>query len=126
MSLHGGQAAYQADVSRRLKSSFRGHVGSWLAGALLTGGLISLLPARQKKVYVNPLAKNAKGKVELNTNPPQGFAISLVKAMVPIFKPMATAFITKQLANVVGGAKDAQHTAERTTEAAEETAEASA
>ena len=126
ISLHSGQVSYQADVSRRLKTSFRGHVGSWMTGALLTGGLISLLPARQKKVYINPLAKNSKGKVELNTKPPQNFLISLVKALVPIFKPMLTAFITKQLANVVGGAKEAQHTAERTTETAERTTEQAA
>ena len=123
ISLHAGQVSYQADVSRRLKSSFRGHVGSVAYRALLTGGFISFLPARQKKVYINPLAKNSKGKLELNTKPPQNFFISLIKALVPIFKPMLTAFITKQLANVVGGAKEAQHTAERTTEAAQETTE---
>lgn len=123
LSLHAGQVSYQADVSRRLKSSFRGHVGSWLTGALLTGGLISLLPARQKKVYINPLAKNSKGKLEVNTKPPQGFLISLIKTLIPILKPTLMAFVTKQLANVVGGAKEAQHTAERTTESAERTTE---
>ena len=108
MSLHGGQVAYQADVSRRLKSSFRGHVGSWLTGAVLTGGLISLLPARKKNVYINPLTKNGKSKVEQPAADKQAFSITLLKAVVPLVKPMAAAFVTKQFENMMGGAKNPQ------------------
>lgn len=119
MTLHGGQVSYQADVGRRVKSSFRQHLGIWLSGALFTGGLISMLPAREKKIYVNPLAKGDKGKLAAAAKPRGGFFLSLVKALVPIIKPILTAFITKQLANVVGGAEATQKSAERTTEAAE-------
>ncbi len=127
MSLHAGQVAYQADFSRRLKFSFREHVGSWLTGALLTGGLISMLPARQKKVYINPVGKNAKGKLEFNTAPPQSnFLVSLMKASMPLLKPAITAYITKQLASVVGGAKEAEHEAKKATESAERTEEKAA
>ncbi len=132
MTLHGGQVSYQADVGRRVKSSFRQHLGIWLSGALFTGGMISLLPAREKKIYVNPLSKDGKGKLATAAQKKGGgFFLSLIKALVPIIKPILTAFITKQLANVVGGAEAAQksaerttQTAERTTEKAEETAEA--
>ena len=52
MSLHAGQVGYQTDFNRRIKtsfrSSFRQHFGSWLAGALVTGGFISMLPARER------------------------------------------------------------------------------
>ena len=64
MTLHGGQVSYQTDVGRRVKSSLRQHIGRiWLSGALFTGGMISLLPARERKVYVNPLTKDGKGKL---------------------------------------------------------------
>lgn len=113
MSLHGGQVAYQADIGRRLKSSFRGHVGSWLTGAVLTGGLISLLPARKKNVYVNPLSKGGKAKLEVSTNnDKQAFSVTLLKAMVPLVKPMAAAFVTKQFENMMSGAKGAQQPAD--------------
>ena len=124
MTLHVGQVSYQADLPRRVKSSFRQHVGIWLSGALFIGGLISLLPAREKKVYVNPLKKTEKGKVVLNTKPVSGgFFLSLIKALLPIVKPILTAFMTKQLASMVGGAEAAQKSAERTTKAAERTSE---
>ncbi len=124
MTLHGGQVSYQADVGRRVKSSFRHHLGIWLSGALFTGGMISLLPAREKKVYVSPLSKDAKGKVVIGNKPQRGgFFLSLLKALVPIIKPVLTAFITKQLASMVGGAEAAEKSAERTTKAAEKTTE---
>ena len=124
MTLHAGQVSYQADVGRRVKTSFRHHIGAWLAGALVTGGFISLLPARQKKVYVNPLTKEGKGKLAATAKPKGGFFLALIKSLVPIIKPILTAFITKQLANVVGGAEHAQQAAEKTTQAAERTTEA--
>ena len=124
MTLHAGQVGYQTDVSRRVKSSFRHHIGAWLAGALVTGGFISLLPARQKKVYVNPLSKDGKSKLATAAKPQGGgFFLSLIKALMPIVKPILTAFITKQLANVVGGAENAQKAAEQTTKSAERTTE---
>ena len=67
MSLHAGQVGYQTEFNRRVKtsfrSSFRQHFGTWLAGALVTGGFISMLPAREKKVYVNPLSKDGQSKL---------------------------------------------------------------
>ena len=126
MTLHGGQASYQADVGRRVKSSFRQHLGIWLSGALFTGGMISLLPAREKKIYVNPLSKAGKGKLAVGAPKKGGFFLSLIKALVPIIKPILTAFITKQLASVVGGAEAAQKSAERTTKTAERTTEEAA
>ena len=132
MSLHAGQVGYQTDFNRRvktsLKSSFREHLGAWLAGALVTGGFISMLPAREKKVYVNPLSKIGKNKVveQAAKSARGGFFISLIKSLIPIFKPILTAYVTKQLATMVEGAKSTQKSAERTTEAAAQTEEAAA
>lgn len=132
MTLHAGQVGYQADFNRRVKTSlrlsFRQYFGRWLAGALVTGGFISLLPARERKVYVNPLSKVGRTKaVEAAQKPARGgWFLSLIRALVPIVKPIITAFITKQLATMVEGAKSAQKTAERTTEAAAETQQAAA
>ena len=124
MTLHSGQVGYQTDVGRRVKSSFRQHLGIWLSGALFTGGMISLLPAREEKVYVNPLSKDGKGKLAAAAKPARGgFFLSLIKALTPIVKPILTAFITKQLAGLVGGAEAAQKSAERTSKDAERTSE---
>jgi hypothetical protein len=119
MALHGGQVRYQADVNRRLKASVKDNVGRWIAGALVTGGVISLLPMRERKVYVNPLSTAGKSKVGSAPKSGGGFWASFFKMLVPLIKPLLTAFVTKQLANVVGGAKEAQHTAEETAKVAE-------
>ena len=100
MALHAGQVKYQADVGRRVKVSFREHVGMWLTGALVTGGAISLLPRREKKVYVNPLSKVGKAKVRDVENPKKpGFWMMLLGLLMPIIKPIATRFLTKQLSS---------------------------
>jgi hypothetical protein len=121
MALHGGQVRYQADVNRRLKASVKDNVGRWIAGALVTGGVISLLPMRERKVYVNPLSKGGRSKASAPPPRPSGggFWASFFRALVPLLKPLLTAFVTKQLANVVGGAKEAQESAEATTKVAE-------
>lgn len=128
VSLHVGNAKVQAEFGRRLTGSFRKsfgrHVVPWLTGALFTGGLVSLLPARRKTVYVNPLPKAGRGKISVSASATAdhkgggGFFMTLIRALTPLLKPLLTAFITKQLANVVGGAKDAAETAEQTTEKA--------
>ena len=104
MALHAGQVKYQADVSRRVKTSVResvrDHVGVWLTGALVTGGAISLLPRREKKVYVNPLSKTGKAKVKDVENPKKpGFWMMLLGLLMPIIKPIATRFLSKQLSS---------------------------
>ena len=109
-----------------MKTSFRHHIGVWLGGALVTGGFISMLPAREKKVYVNPLSKTGKDKLVTPAKKSGGFFLSLIKALVPIIKPILTAFITKQLANVVGSAEHTQKSAEHTQKSAERTTEAAA
>lgn len=123
MDLHGGQVRYQADVNRRVQASLREHVGRWITGALVTGGVISLLPRRERKIYVNPLSREGKEKLAASGKGAGGggFWASFFRALVPLFKPILTAFVTKQLANIVGGAKEAQHSAEQTTKAAEKT-----
>lgn len=121
VSLHVGNARHQAEVGRRLTGSFKGsfqrHVVPWLTGALFTGGLVSLLPARRKTVYVNPLSKAVRGKVTIQAEAAPkggGFFMTLIRALTPLLKPILTAFLTKQLANVIGGGRDTQESAERT------------
>ena len=113
MTLHAGQVKYQADVGRRVKLSFRQHVGYWLTGALVTGGAISLLPMRERKVYVNPLSKDGKKKLKDVENPKKpGFWMMLLGLLMPIIKPIATRFLTKQLSSYLEPPKSASDDAD--------------
>ena len=100
IALHAGQVKYQSDVGRRVKTSFRDHVGIWLTSALVTGGAISMLPMRERKVYVNPLSKVGKSKVKDVENPKKpGFWMMLLGLLMPIIKPIATRLLTKHLSS---------------------------
>ena len=103
MALHVGQVKYQSDVTRRVKGSVRDHIGMWLTGALVTGGAISLLPRREKKVYINPLSKSGKDRikeVERAESPKKpGFWLTLLGLLMPIIKPIATRLLTKHLSS---------------------------
>ncbi len=107
MSLHAEQVRYQSDVSRRLKSSFRHHVGLWLTGALVTGGAISLLPAREKKGYVNPLSKSGKSKTakanDVENPKKPGFWMAILGLLMPVIKPIVTRLLTKHLSTYLEG-----------------------
>ena len=103
-----------------MTESFRHHLGAWLAGALVAGGAVSLLPMRERKVYVNPLTKDGKSKLAASAKPPGGFFLSLIRALTPIIKPLLTAFITKKLASLLEGAEGAQKAAERTADKADQ------
>ena len=107
ISLHAGQVKYQSDVPRRLKSSFRHHVGLWLTGALVTGGAMSLLPAREKKVYINPLSKSGKAKAskvkDVESPRKSGFWMTLLGLLMPVIKPIVTRLLTKHLSTYLEG-----------------------
>ncbi len=57
-----------------------------------------MLPMREKKVYINPLSRGGKAKVKDIENPKKpGFWMMLLGLLMPIIKPIATRFLTKQL-----------------------------
>ena len=57
-----------------------------------------MLPMREKKVYINPLSKSGKAKVKDIENPKKpGFWMMLLGLLMPIIKPIATRFLTRQL-----------------------------
>ena len=62
-----------------------------------------MLPRREKKVYVNPLAKSGKSRLKEveNAESPRkpGFWLTLLGLLMPIIKPIATRLLTKHLSS---------------------------
>ena len=80
------------DVGRRMSDSVRRHSWVWMSGAAIFGWLLSRLPARKKKIYVQA-ANSEKSKSRH-----QGFVAQIWRGMWSIAKPVIVAYVTKRIA----------------------------
>jgi hypothetical protein len=80
------------DVGRRMSDSVREHSWVWMSVAAIFGWLLSRLPARKKKIYVQA-ANSEKWKSHH-----QGFGAQIWKGMWSIAKPLIVAYVTKRIA----------------------------
>ncbi len=80
------------DVERRLSESVKQHSWAWMSVAAVFGWILSRLPARKKKVYIE--APNSGKKVRYR----EGFLSTAWKAAWSIGKPLLTAYLTKKIA----------------------------
>jgi hypothetical protein len=84
----------QLDLRKYFADSLRRHSVGWMSFAAIAGWLLSRLPARKKKVYVQaktgePLRK-ASGR--------NGLLLAVGKGAWSVAKPLLTAYLTQKLA----------------------------
>jgi hypothetical protein len=80
------------DIGNRMSDSLRKHSWGWMSIAAMFGWILSRLPARKKKVYIQ--AANS----EKWTAPKQSFMVQIWKGLWSIAKPLVVAYVTKQIA----------------------------
>ena len=80
------------DVGRRMSESFREHSWSWMSAAAIFGWLLSRLPARKKKIYIQ--AADSGKRVSSKG----GFLVQIWRGVWSIAKPLVVAFLTKKIA----------------------------
>jgi hypothetical protein len=80
------------DIGHRMSDSLRKHSWGWMSIAAMFGWILSRLPARKKKVYVQ--ATNS----EKWTAHKEGFMVHVWKGLWSIAKPLVVAYVTKQIA----------------------------
>lgn len=83
-----------ANVSRRLQRSASGHPSIWMAGAATMGWLISRIPARKKKIYVDNL-----GQKKMRRGFFAALLLGLIKIVADVAKPSIVAFASKKIAD---------------------------
>jgi hypothetical protein len=89
------------DIGRQMSDSVRRHSWIWMSLAAIFGWLLSRLPARKKKIYIQASdSQKAKSR---------GIGLSghIWKAAWSIAKPMITAYLTTRIAEKIkiSGAK---------------------
>ena len=84
------------DVPTHLKHSFHQNKAAYIGGATFLGLILSKLPARKKKVYVERKSKDAVREVEK-----AGIWLMLLQFLFKTFRPMLTSLVAKQVTDFV-------------------------
>lgn len=84
------------DVGARFKESFHENKAAYVGGATFLGLLLSKLPARKKKVYVERKSKEGIKEAEK-----AGIWLIVLQFLFKTFRPMLTSLVTKQVTEFV-------------------------
>lgn len=87
---------HDLDLPAHLKHSFHEHKAAYIGGATFFGLLLSKLPARKKKVYVERKGKDTVREVEK-----AGLWLILLKMLFNAARPMLTTLLAKQVTDFV-------------------------
>jgi hypothetical protein len=83
---------YDLDVPSHLKRSFEHNKAAYVGGATVFGLLLSKLPARKKKIYVERKTNERVKDVEK-----AGIWLVLLQFLFKTFRPMLTSLVANQL-----------------------------
>lgn len=83
------------DVQSRVRETFVHHKAIWMTGAALAGWVLSRLPSRKKKVYLNGQHPTEKNQLRA------GLLASLFKLGTSMIKPAVTAYATRKVSEYV-------------------------
>src|ERR1700724_3438893 len=79
-------------ISRHMSDSMREHSWGWMSVAAIFGWILSRLPARKKKIYVQTANSEKRGSHH------EGFLVQVWKGVWSIGKPLVVAYVTKKIA----------------------------
>jgi hypothetical protein len=96
LARHFGALRRDFDVPAHLKHSFHENKAAYIGGATLFGLLLSKLPARRKKIYVDRKSKGAVKEVEK-----AGLWLILLQFLFNALRPMLTSLIANQVTDFV-------------------------
>jgi hypothetical protein len=87
---------HDLDVGTHLKESFHQNKAAYIGGATFLGLLLSKIPARKKKIYVERKGDKAVKEVEK-----AGLWLVILQFLFKTFRPMLTSLVTKGVTEFV-------------------------
>jgi hypothetical protein len=79
------------DVGRRMSTSVREHTWGWVTFATVLGWILSRLPARKKKIYIQVKDSEKKRRQD------GGLLMQIWKGIWSIVRPVLTTYLTKKI-----------------------------
>ena len=89
---------YELDFPHKIRKSFQRQTVLWIAGAAAVGLLLTMLPARTKKVYVEPRI-GGKSKHRLLE---AGFVLGALKIAATLLRPVIVDLVKNRLSGFAG------------------------
>jgi hypothetical protein len=99
-------------ASHKAEATVARHRYAWIIGAVVLGFIITKLPSRTKKVYVDRKGKGVQ-QANLETAGKAGIAMAILKMALDIAKPVIMAWATKRLGEAVSVGKDVRRKVEK-------------
>jgi hypothetical protein len=93
-----GGLRYELDFPRKIRRSFQNQTLLWVAAVAAIGILVSTLPARKKKIYVEPRI-GGKSKHRLLE---AGFVLGALKIAATLLRPVIVDLVRSRLGGFAG------------------------
>jgi hypothetical protein len=93
-----GGVRYELDFPRKIRRSFQSQTLLWVAAVAAIGILVSTLPARKKKIYVEPRI-GGKSKHRLLE---AGFVLGALKIAATLLRPVIVDLVRSRLGGFAG------------------------
>jgi hypothetical protein len=97
MAVQVSELKQDYNVPRRLRGSVQKYPWSWIMGAVLTGFLLSRLPARRKKVYLRPDPLGRRPPREIHPPSSDNDQSRAVNKVWSLVKPVISTYLGREL-----------------------------
>ena len=91
----------EVDIPRKIKRSFQRQTAVWITAAVVVGALLIVLPARRKKISIEPKVPKT-GKGSKNKVVEAGFLLGVLKFAATVLKPVVASYVTKKMRAYAG------------------------
>jgi hypothetical protein len=92
ISQSGSQLCENLNIGKHLRTSIHRHSFLWATAAAIFGWILSRLPARKKKVYIESSGPGTRRRKK------KGLGAKFWSGLWSFSKPLLTAYLTKKLA----------------------------
>ena len=97
-----GGLRYELDFPLKFRKSFQRQTVLWIGAAIVVGVVLTMMPARTRKVKVKARAKS-RGEREKEGILGAGLALGAVKLLATMLKPTITQYVAKKMSGYAAG-----------------------